>query len=198
VPFFEGRNPGELYAARPFDYQSETPWYMVAANGFDIQHFRGAHDRTLIEEPTFDEPSPFARRITARFEVTGTTLRDRLTRSFSGPVVKMTVTSWLGMTILVTAEFRRTTSYGMVCVQPVDETQCRVRNIVWIPRSKNAMRNRMIDPIDAAIRRSFIQAFVRSDRERSTGIRYNPRTLIGADASVKDYFEWLANTSRGC
>src|SRR5206468_2091259 len=95
------------------------------------------------------------------------------------------------------AEFRRTTSYGMVCVTPVDERTSRLRTIVWVPRSPGAVGRALFDPIDAAVRRSFIRAFVRADQERSDGIRYNPGTLIDADATVADYFRWLAALVRG-
>lgn len=197
APFYDGLSPDDLLPAMPFDLTLDFPWYMVAANGFDLQHFRTAHDRTLLAEPTVQSRSSFARSITGTFAVTGTSWMDALTRRFSGPQVTMTVESWCGTMVLVTARFRRTTSYGMVCIAPVDASHCRLRCIVWVPRSRGAVGRALFDPADAAVRRLFIKAFVLADKERSAGIRYNPGSLIDADAVLAAYFQWLADTARG-
>lgn len=60
LPFFEGCEAENLVAARPFGAILNCPWYLVGANGFDLQHFKAAHDRKLIGEPSVDCPSPFA------------------------------------------------------------------------------------------------------------------------------------------
>lgn len=194
MPFFDGVTPADLRPARPFGFDVDTDWWMIAANGFDLQHFRTAHDRMLVGEPVVSTPSPFARRIVAHFEVTGAGLRDRLTRHVSGRRVTMSVTSWCGTIVLVEAVFRRTTSYGMVCVTPLGPGRSRVQVIVWVRRSRGPAGRLLFDPIDAAVRRSFIRAFVLDDRERSAGIRYDPAAMIAADATLVDYFDWLSAT----
>jgi phenylpropionate dioxygenase-like ring-hydroxylating dioxygenase large terminal subunit len=190
-PFYEDRKPDDLLAARPFEFVVEVPWYMVAANAFDLQHFRVAHDRTIVGEPVIESPSPFARKITADYDVVGTSFQDRVTRRLSGPRVNMSITSWAGLNILVTARFRRTTSYGMVFVRPIDEQRTHLRTIVWVPRRAGAIARAAIDPLDAAIRRRFIRAFMKDDVVRSAGIRYNPATLIEADRELGNYLKWL-------
>lgn len=195
MPFFDGVSPDDLLPARPFDLRVRMPWYMIAANGFDLQHFRAAHDRELIDEPIVSQPSPDSMRVSARFRVSGENWRDRLTRRFSGPEVTMTVTSYRGTLVLVSAQFRRTTSYGMVCITPIDAATTHLRTIVWVRRSASAFGRRVFDPVDAEVRRSFIRAFVRSDQVRSAGTRYTPGTLIDADAVLKSYFDWLASTT---
>lgn len=195
LPFFDGVSPADLMPAAPFLFEAEMPWYMVAANGFDLQHFRAAHDRTLVEEPVVSSPHPFAYRIKAVFDVTGNGLRDRLTRRFSGPRVSMTITSYCGTMVLVSAQFARTTSYGMVFVRPVAGDRCQIRIVVWVPRRSGAMR--ALDPLDALIRRWFIRDFLRADQDRTRGIRYNPSTLIEADQTLAGYFQWLGRTVRG-
>jgi phenylpropionate dioxygenase-like ring-hydroxylating dioxygenase large terminal subunit len=71
LPFFPGRSQTELLAAEPFEFDVDVPWYLVGANGFDVQHFNCAHDRTLLGEPVIDSPHPFAWRMKATFRVTG-------------------------------------------------------------------------------------------------------------------------------
>jgi len=197
VPFYDGVSPEALLPAAPFEFVVDTPWYMIGANAFDLQHFRVAHDRTLRSTPLLESPSPLARRITATYDVSGTSWRDRLTRRFSGDQVVMSVTVWGGVNILVTATFRRTTSYGMVFVRPLEGGRTHLRNIVWIPRRRGVVARAVLDPLDAWVRRHFIRAFVMDDATRSDGVRYNPATLIEADEEMSRYFEWLARISSG-
>jgi phenylpropionate dioxygenase-like ring-hydroxylating dioxygenase large terminal subunit len=195
LPFFEGVSPCDLLPARPFELLADVAWYFVGANGFDIQHFRMAHDRTLLEEPEVSSPSPFARRVVAQFAVSGDSPQDRLTRWIAGPRVRMEVTAWAGTVILVRATFARTTTYGMFNVLPINGEQTLGRVIVWIKRSKTALGRMFFDPMNAAIRRLFIHAFLRSDLPRIAGLRYQPGNLIAADQIMADYFKWLETAS---
>lgn len=191
LPFFDGIAPSELHAAPRFEFTVQAPWYLVSANGFDLQHFRCAHDRTLCDNPIMDSPHPFAWRLRARFRVTGTSAFDYLTRWLSGEEVEMTVTNWCGNLVLVTARFRRTTSYGLVSFVPVAAEQTLVRDLVWIPRSSTLLGRALIDPIDVRVRRWFIREFVRSDVERSAGLYFDRRRMIKADKELVSYLDWL-------
>jgi hypothetical protein len=150
-----------------------------------------AHDRTLIGQPEVSSPSPFARRIVVTFEVAGDSFQDRLTRCVAGARVTMDVTVWGGSLILVRAEFPRTTSFGIFNVLPVDAHRTRGRVIVCVRRSGNALARAVFDPLNAAIRRGFIQKFLRSDLPRVAGLRYQPGRLITADKVLAEYFTWL-------
>jgi nitrite reductase/ring-hydroxylating ferredoxin subunit len=191
LPFFEGVSADELLPAKSIELIAESPWYFVGANGFDIQHFRMAHDRTLIAEPEVSSPSPFARRIVATFEVSGSSVWDRLTRCFAGPRVEMDITIWCGTLIFVRATFARATSFGLFNVLPINAQRTLGRVIVWVKRSKTAIARHLIDPANVAIRRLFIRTFLRSDLPRIAGLRYQPANLIAADAVLAEYFAWL-------
>lgn len=195
LPFFDGLSPEQLRPAKPFDLLAETPWYFVGANGFDIQHFRMAHDRKLVTEPKVSSPSPFARRVVATFEVSGDSVQDRVTRLIAGPRVEMDVTVWCGTLILVQARFARTTSFGIFNVLPLDAQRTRGRVIVWVKRRGNALGRILFDPLNATIRRQFIQTFLRSDLPRIAGLRYQPEHLVAADTVLADYFAWLEKVS---
>jgi hypothetical protein len=108
----------------------------------------------------------------------------------------MDVTVWCGTLILVKAEFRRTTSFGIFNVLPIDTNRTRGRVIVWVKRSQNALGRLGFDPLNAAIRRLFIQTFLRSDLPRIAGLRYQPGNLIAADGVLSDYFKWLEIVSK--
>ena len=193
LPFFDGISSDQLLPAKPFELAADVPWFFVGANGFDIQHFRMAHDRTLIGEPVVSNPSTFARRLVAVFGVSGKSAHDRLTRLIAGPRVTMDITVWCGTLILVRARFARTTTFGMFNVMPVDQERTRGRIIVWVQRSKTAIGRVLFDSLNVSIRRLFIQTFLRSDLPRLAGLRYQPEKLIGADEIMADYFAWLKN-----
>jgi phenylpropionate dioxygenase-like ring-hydroxylating dioxygenase large terminal subunit len=197
MPFYDGRQPGDLLAAEPFEIDVLGPWYMVGANAFDAQHFRTAHDRTLVDEPVIDHPSPFARRIVATYEVTGESMQDAIIRRLSGPRVRMSITVWGGTLVLVTAEFKRTTSYGMMLVRAIDDGHAHLTNIVWVRRRQNAIARALLDPVDAHIRRRFICEFVKDDAARTNGVRYNSATLIPADHELAQYMNWLSALTSG-
>ena len=195
MPFFEGVEHTELIAARPFEFIVEVPWHLVGANGFDTQHFRCAHDRAMVGEPVLDSRSLFSMRVTARFRVSGTAPLDALTRWVSGNEVEMAVENWGGNLVLVTARFSRTTTYGLVSFLPRRDGTTLLRDIVWI-RKRRGVLGRLFDPFDAAIRRLFIREFVRSDVERSFGIRFQPSRMIDADKMLVDYLAWLQGIHR--
>ncbi|MBL9207499.1 MAG: Rieske 2Fe-2S domain-containing protein [Opitutaceae bacterium] len=191
LPFFEEVAPEDLHPARPFTLEANVPWYFVGANGFDVQHFLCAHDRVMLGAPQIDAPSPHALRITVRFQVAGHSLADRLTRTFAGPEVTMTITSWAGTLLTVTARFRRTTSYGLMTVHPQPGHQTRARVVVWVRRSRGALGRRLLDPVNASIRRSFVHRFLTSDIERMAEVRHHPHRLLPIDDCFARYLDWL-------
>lgn len=193
LPCFEGLTWDRLFAAPAFEFTVNAPWYLLSANGFDVQHFRCAHDRVLLGAPAVDSPNAFAWRLQADFEVVGNSFYDRLTRWFSGSRVRMTVTSWCGNLVLVSAKFRRTTSYGIVSFIPLGENSTLIRDIVLVHKSRTALGQWLVDPVDVFLRRWFIREFVRSDAQRSDGIRFDSNRVIEVDKVLVDYLMWLKN-----
>jgi hypothetical protein len=164
----------------------------MAGNGFDLEHFRSVHDRTLIGRPEVDCPAPFARRMSYTAEITGDSVFDRLLRKFAGRVVHVTITSWGGPFILVTGTFARARSLIIIALQPLPDGQTLAEVIVLARRSRFAPA-RLLQPLGLWVRRLFTQGFMRDDTDRLGGIRYSPHTLIPADRLMIDFFNWLAN-----
>jgi aminopyrrolnitrin oxygenase len=191
LPFFEGLDASQMISAPGFEFTVQAPWYLVGANGFDLQHFRSAHDRTLIGEPVVDTPDSFAWRVRARFRVTGSSVFDFITRTVSGSEVEMSVTNWCGNFVLVEASFRRTTTYGLVSFVPLGPNHTRLRDLVWIKRSLNPLGRAFLDRVDVRIRSRFIREFVKSDVESSNGLRFDRRRMIEADNTLVAYLDWL-------
>jgi phenylpropionate dioxygenase-like ring-hydroxylating dioxygenase large terminal subunit len=208
LPFFEETDAPGLVAASPFEFEVAAPWWLVGTNGFDLQHFMGAHDRRLAAEPTVRSPHERARQIIATFDVCGGNLRDRLTRRFAGREVTMHVTVWSGCLAFVMARFRRrpderqprTTSYGMVEIVPAAAQgsaprRTRVRITIFARRRRG--RSWIASRADAAVRRHFIRAFLEPDARLLEHARYEPEHFVEADRVLVDYLRWLASVSHG-
>lgn len=197
LPFFPGLQPEKMVPARSFRFVLACPWYMLGANFFDLQHFRGTHDREVIGEPRVDCPDPFARRANARFRITGHTLQDVITRRFAGDEVEMTILDWCGNLMFTTARFSRTRSYGMAVTEPLAEGGVVLTLIVFVPRSHGLLGRRLVDPLNAYIRRLFIRRFLSADAARLNGMSYYPCGLIDEDRHLAEYLHWLAEAAQG-
>jgi hypothetical protein len=173
------------------------PWYLVGANFFDLQHFRGAHDRRVVGEPVVDTPAPFARRASARFRIEGDSLQDRLTRRFAGDMVEMSIVDWCGNMMFTTARFSRTCSYGMAVTEPIANGGVDVKLIVFVPQSHGPLGRMVADPVNRWVRRIFIMNFLSSDSWRLNGLCYSPHGLIDDDRHLAEYLHWLAIVSHG-
>ena len=191
LPFFENMLPEELHRARPMTFQLECPWHMVGINAIDVQHFVTAHDRRMLAWPRVDQPHPRVFRTRSQFAVEGSGWRDGLTRRVAGDTVTMQVHDHAGSMMLVTAEFRHTTSYGLVAVRPVDADNTQVSVTVFVRRSRSAIGRRCFDPLNAHVRRHFIRSFLLTDVPRSQGTDFNLASAVADDALVVDYCDWL-------
>jgi nitrite reductase/ring-hydroxylating ferredoxin subunit len=187
LPFFLGERPADFVAGRPFSFVNDCPWWMLVANGFDTQHFRAVHDRTMIGAEEVDTPAAFARRIRFDALITGQSMYDRALRAFIGRRVEISITSWGGPFVTVTGSFRRARSYILIAAQPANgRTLTEV--IVCAPlRPWSALK-----PLSLWVRRLFTRGFMRDDTERLTGVRYHPDSFIEPDRIVVEFLHWLA------
>ncbi len=183
LPFFDGEDPANYVAARPVHFTAECDWTLIAANGFDCQHLAPVHGRELTGGATVDCPHPFARRIRYRTRVTGTTVTDRLLRWLVGHTVAVSITSWAGSLVVVTANFRRTTSRMIFSIRPLEE-RTQFAMIVFAHRGPLGL-------VSLPLRRRFSRAFIESDLRKLRGARFNPHSLVPADRLLAEYYDWL-------
>jgi hypothetical protein len=195
LPFFPNCDPQNFMPARPISAELDCPWQLIGANAFDVQHFRAAHDRRLVGEPIVTQPHPLARCAEGTFTVSGGSWRDRVTRYFAGDEVTMAITDWCGNLMFATATFRRTTSFGMVITEPLEEHRVLVRIIVYMRRGNSLLAQIFADPLRREVRRYFIMRFLAEDAMRLQGATYNPDGLVQCDHQLIDYFGWLAGAA---
>ena len=178
-----------LAVAPPFAFEIACPYWLVGGNGFDAAHFRCAHDRRLVGEPTVTTPHPHARRIVATFEVVGRDVRDRLLRAAAGPRVTLDATVWSGTLALVRSTFRRSVTFGLVEMRPAGGA---TRVTIWI-----GVRRRVGGRLLARVRANFVRHFLAPDVKLLQHARYRPDRLTAADRLLVDYFRWLAPATHG-
>jgi nitrite reductase/ring-hydroxylating ferredoxin subunit len=196
LPFFCDARHEDFLAGRPFRFVADCSWYMLAANGFDAEHFESVHDRTLLGPPAVDCPAPYARRMRYRALVTGRSIFDRLLRPLAGRQVEVTITNWGGPLILVTGFFQRARSYMIIATQPLEGEKTLVEVIVFAPRSRFATL-RLLQSFGILVRRWFTRGFMADDVKLLGGIRYNPDSLIASDQFLLEYFQWAAGLPGG-
>jgi nitrite reductase/ring-hydroxylating ferredoxin subunit len=191
LPYFDDCGETDLAVAPPFALTLDCPWYMVGANGIDVQHFRATHDRELVGPPEVRHPAAYAHHAVTRFRVAGGGWRDRVTRCVAGDTVEMAVTDWAGTLFFVRATFRRTSTFGMVSIRPAEPGRTAVYVRVGVHRSRGAIRRTLWDPLSAHVRRYFVRKFLEPDVARSAGTWFSPHRLIPADRCLAEYFGWL-------
>ncbi len=193
LPFFAAGDEHDFVAAKPFRFDIAAPWYVIAANAFDMQHFNLVHSRQLQCEPESDCPAPFARRIRYRSKVVGNATADRLLRSLAGDTVDVAITSWGATFFLVTARFRKAQSYILFDVQPADDTRTTCNVFVFLRRQRLKLLRSVTEPISLWARRQLTKAFVLEDPNRVGQPVYRPGTLIASDRAMIEYYRWAAS-----
>jgi phenylpropionate dioxygenase-like ring-hydroxylating dioxygenase large terminal subunit len=192
LPFFTDCDPNDFVASEPFDFLMDSPWYMLVANGFDVQHFQAVHDRKLTSPPQVDCPAPLARRMRFDAEVVGESPFDRALRRFVGKQVRVSITSWGGPYILVEGEFGRAHSRLLVASQAIDPANTFSEVLVFSRKSQS----RLFDSLSLKVRRRFTQAFLQYDIDKLSGVRYHPQGLTQQDRELMEFFRWTAKLPR--
>jgi phenylpropionate dioxygenase-like ring-hydroxylating dioxygenase large terminal subunit len=192
LPFFAGETPEDFIAGKPFRYVSDCAWYMNAANGFDMQHFLCVHGRRLAAPCEVDCPHRFARRNRYQADIVGDSTADRFLRRWAGPNVAVSITSWGGPHMLMTADFPRAHSHFLIAMQPLDDGRTLCEGIVFVRRSRSALLRRLWQPLSLGVRRRLTYGFVADEARTLLSVRYNPVGLGRKDREMIEFFQWVA------
>ena len=185
LPFFEGETPEDFHAAKLFSYDADASWFMVAAQGFDRQHFETVHDRRLLTEPEVSCPSPFVRRNRWNAEIIGESFPDRILKILAGSTVSLTINNWGGTLYTVKAKFPRACNRFMVFYRPIENNRTHFDVLVFVRRG--------LPRLGLRARRWLTRAHLVSEARQVRGTQYRPTRLIPADADMIECFRWLAS-----
>jgi hypothetical protein len=170
---------------------------MISINSVDMQHFRIAHDRTLMSAPIIDHPDPMAHRASLQFQINGHSWSDRLTRLVGGPTVHLEVTEWAGTVVLARSTLQRAQTFGMLFMEPLHASRTLVHIMVLARKSRSALARTLLDPLRTSIRAALIRRFLQSDIPRLKGSYVHPLTLLSQDQAIADYLQLLCRLPCG-
>jgi hypothetical protein len=167
-----------------FSYTAQAEWFMVAAQGFDAQHFQTVHDRRLLQPPQVDSPTPFVRRNRWYAEIIGETVRDQILQVLAGKTVKLTIHNWGGIMFLVKAQFPRVCSRFLVSFRPIENKQTQFDVIVFARRG--------LPIFNLWARRWFTRGHLIAEAAKIRNTVYRPARFIPADRDMVECLQWLA------
>lgn len=193
LPFFAGEKPEAFVAAQVSEFVAETSWYMVAAHGYDLQHFETVHGRRLVSPLTVDCPAPYARRSRYRAEICGISFNDRLLRRLLNHEVAISITTWGGTLVLITGDFGRVRSQFLISLMPVEENRTICSVIVFDRRWQNPLSRRLWQPLSLALRKVFTRGYLVDEAAKLGRPRYLPHHLLETDRELIEYFRWVAS-----
>lgn len=184
LPFFTDGLPEDFRAAKLFCYEADASWFMVAAQGFDRQHFETVHDRRLLTAPRVDCPSAFVRRNHWDAEIIGRRFADRLLKTLVGKTVSVTIQNWGGTCYTVKARFPRACNYFLVSYRPIENDRTHFDVIVFARHGLAAL--------SLTLRRWLTRAHLVAEAAQVRDTQYRPSRLIPQDADMIEFFRWLA------
>lgn len=192
LPQFADEESGNWTAAAPTKFLAECSWYMVAAHGYDLQHFETVHGRRLIGPLAVDCPAPFARRSRYAAEIVGQKYYDRILRRLFSRQVTISITTWGGSLVMITGHFGRVQSRFIIALNPIGDqlTECSV--IVVKKPSATALGKWLWDPLSLGVRKMLTRGYLVDEVASLGRPRYAPHRLIEADREMIEYFRWVA------
>lgn len=194
LPFFADLRTEQCVWAGPLNFHLSCPWYLVGANSFDTQHLYSVHERELLAPPAVWSEGNHALASRTITRVGNGRWYDRFIRAVSGPESTMTAVNWSGSLVLVTAQLRRTKTYGMVSLRPLSDNEVLVHIFAWLPRSRSRVLQ-TVDCLSASIRLMLIGQFLKDDVALLSKIRVGMLNLVEADRELARYFQWISGSN---
>jgi phenylpropionate dioxygenase-like ring-hydroxylating dioxygenase large terminal subunit len=191
-PFFDIESQKNYIYSSSFTLETGCPWYLIGANGCDIQHFKMSHDRRIISEPEFYNESDEIKVTRLHLYVNKGSIRDNFLRLVAGDKFTFTVKSWRGTLVFAEARFRNTSTRGVVSIVPTGRRSAQVRETVILPVLSDSGLWKIFSYISLYIRRYYVKEFLKSDVSRINGVRYDPERTLPVDCYVKEYIEWVS------
>ncbi len=197
LPFYDQEESTKLSPSHVFKFEVEAPWYMISINSVDVQHFRTAHDRRLLDAGTILQDGLLKHQASYRFQVEGHAWSDRLTRLAGGDQVQLSITEWSGNIVLAHARLQRAETFGMLFLEPLDLHRTSAYTMVFCRVSRTWFGRKFLDPLRTRIRAVLIHKFLQADVPRMKGSHVCPQTLISEDQRVVDYLRQLCQLPNG-
>jgi hypothetical protein len=186
-PAFTTAAEDELWTVQGRPIHVRSPWYALAANGFDMQHLGAVHGRALREPPALELLDRYHLQLRYVSRVTGRALADRVMKWLSRDRIAGTVTCWGGGVITVESDLGRVRSMLLLNFMPVS-AGTEITPIFAVRRSGVSV----LDALRIMVASWLFYQFLDRDLAIMEGIDFCPR-LTPADDIIRGYLEFLAS-----
>ena len=191
LPSFEDVDDNELIGCAPNFFHLKVPWYLISANGFDMQHFNSGHQRQPVAPPQMETVGDAGIRIEIQLQNVGTSLLDRVAALLAGTRINLSIFTIGGNSLAVTSSLKRTKTYGFVNLIPVSERECFMVNVVMVRRKRGFLHRLFLNRVNALLRREFIRRFLACEIPQLNGTEVVLAHCQPSDRELKYFLEWL-------
>jgi aminopyrrolnitrin oxygenase len=159
------------------------PWVAVACNGFDMQHMRTVHGRSLRSEPVLERLDAWRLRMRLESRVTGRGFEDQAIRWLSRDHVRLTVTCFGGTAVAVESGLGGVRSALLLCFLPI-AGGVEVTPVFAVPRGPLA-------GLRVRAARALFSGFIRKDVAFMDDMQFHPSTAGPSDPVLQTFLEYL-------
>jgi nitrite reductase/ring-hydroxylating ferredoxin subunit len=154
TPVIEAEGPIKAHVTDSFAF--DIPWYVLVANGLDVDHLAAVHKRSLIDEPTWQIVAPQIMKLNYRSKVTGKSLSDRLMQWLSGNDIRVNMSILGGVLFMVETELGKRKTCLVLSMRPTTNGTS-VRGIICIQKKKGMLSAALSVRLASWLFRSFLK-----------------------------------------
>ncbi|HWP57526.1 MAG TPA: Rieske 2Fe-2S domain-containing protein [Candidatus Acidoferrales bacterium] len=108
--------------------------HLLACNGLDVQHFKTVHELDFVDDPVWDEPSPFSVRLRLKIRLGGRSFFERAVRLFSGETVEASFTTLGGNLAMIEGSLGRFPLLVLFTHRPLSGGRSASQTILFAPK----------------------------------------------------------------
>ncbi|MBV1920319.1 MAG: Rieske 2Fe-2S domain-containing protein [Pseudomonadales bacterium] len=191
-PAFQDLSWNEFEVGKGINFLSDSPWYLITANGFDICHFEFVHGRVPLRKSEIKFHSNSHCSIEHNYKNISQTWFDKLIRHVYGEKMSLNYNVFNGNMILSRTGMNGKSNYMCANVQPLDGERSKITIFPLTPKTIAIKQIPVLKHIGNFIRRVIIRQFFLAELRSIKSVRLLPENLMESDRVVTQYFHWLS------
>ena len=168
--------------------ETETDWYLLAGNGFDLHHFFTVHFRKVINDPEIKVISKGRLLTQLVFENTGMHIFDRILRFLYGKKMGLHFEVVGGNMVLAISKFSKKHNFMFFCIHPPLEGKLAEVHLLFL-KEKGTFK--LLDNISLYFRKIFIHRFFQAELDSINELKLIPEKLSPSDIFLMRYLKTI-------
>jgi phenylpropionate dioxygenase-like ring-hydroxylating dioxygenase large terminal subunit len=165
--------------------KSNTPWYLLAGNGFDLRHFYTVHHRELASEPIIKFNGHNRILTQLQYKNIGQHITDRILRFLYGDGLRLHYEVAGANLILAISKISKKNNYMFFSIQPKSKDESEV--FLFFLKEKSALK--LFDQVSLFIRRLFIKRFFQEEVDSIKELQLIPENFAEEDIFLMNYLK---------